>query len=315
MLTLTDAFDFLYFKTHYKFLHILRLNSFCRYALRKLANLILPIVYNLTKSNKKYRLELSSNNSKRIIISLTSYPVRISKVWLVIETLLRQSVKPDMIILWLSKQQFSSLEALPFNLLNQQKRGLKIILCEDDLKSHKKYYYTYLHYPNDTFITVDDDVFYNTKLVEQLIIFHKKYPNSIVCNYAVEVSYKNNEPEFYYMWKRVKSPVASLNIVPIGVGGVLYPPGSLHNKVLDVYAIKEYAFTTDDLWLNAMSRVMDKGIIYTGFQSLYLPILQTNNTHLHTTNNVCHMNDVSLRKIRCYCLETLGIDPYKYKNE
>ena len=40
---------------------------------------------------------------ENIIVSLTSYPKRIGTVWLTIETLLRQSVKPDEIILWLAQ--------------------------------------------------------------------------------------------------------------------------------------------------------------------------------------------------------------------
>ena len=66
------------------------------------------------------------NQAKRkenIIVSLTSYPKRIGTVWLTIETLLRQSVKPDEIILWLAQEQFKSIDVLPRELIELQKCG------------------------------------------------------------------------------------------------------------------------------------------------------------------------------------------------
>lgn len=74
-------------------------------------------------------------------MSLTSYPKRINVVWITIETLLQQTVKPDEVILWLADSQFKEIEELPEELKVLQKRGLIIRFC-DDLKSHKKYFYT-----------------------------------------------------------------------------------------------------------------------------------------------------------------------------
>lgn len=74
--------------------------------------------------NKGYRKEKN-------VVSLTSYPKRISTVWITIETLLWQSIKPDVIILWLADSQFDGVESLPRELLNLQKRGLSIRFCDD----------------------------------------------------------------------------------------------------------------------------------------------------------------------------------------
>mgnify|MGYP000808865909 FL=1 len=96
---------------------------------------------------------------QKIIVSLTSFPKRIDTLWITVETLLRQSMKPDEIILWLAEEQFNGIDSLPKALLEQQKRGLTIRFC-DDLRSHKKYYYTMQEYPRDIVILVDDDMFY-----------------------------------------------------------------------------------------------------------------------------------------------------------
>ena len=71
-----------------------------------------------------------------IIISLTSYGKRIYDVYLTIESLMRQTIKPNKIILWLAEDEFS-LDNIPQTLKNIQKRGLTIEFCED-IRSYKK---------------------------------------------------------------------------------------------------------------------------------------------------------------------------------
>ena len=124
-----------------KFLRAIKFYSFYRFFIRVSANLVLPLYFLLTRRNKKYVLKESIKKNGRYIVSFTSFPARINNVWLVVESILRQTQKPDMIILWLSKKQFSSLDVLPKSLLNLQKRGLTIKLKDEDFRSHKKYYY------------------------------------------------------------------------------------------------------------------------------------------------------------------------------
>ena len=99
------------------FLKKMRIYSVLRFCIRVLANITIPIYYVLTINNKKYSLLGGELKSGRIIVTLTSFPARVNRLWLVIESLLRQSHKPDMIILWLSKDQFSNLDLLPRSLL------------------------------------------------------------------------------------------------------------------------------------------------------------------------------------------------------
>ena len=109
-------------------------------------DLTLPTYFNLTE--KYYQNGLNKGaRSKRLIVSLTSIPSRIDDLWLVIETLFRQSYKPDEIILWLSKDQFE-FAVLPVKLLKQQRRGLQIKFVDGDLKSHKKYIYAIETFPS-----------------------------------------------------------------------------------------------------------------------------------------------------------------------
>ena len=99
-------------------------------------NLFIPKYYKKMQSKRGYK---ETKNKPRIIISLTSFPKRIDIVWITIESILRQSQKPDEIILWLAEEQFQGIDSLPKSLLELMERGLTIRFC-DDLRSHKKYY-------------------------------------------------------------------------------------------------------------------------------------------------------------------------------
>jgi len=289
----------------------LRFYSMLRFVVKLTANIILPIYFELLKGKQKFSLNTSDKTNDRIIVSITSFPARINKIWLVIETLLHQKQKPDKIILWLSVEQFSCLNKLPKRLLKLQERGLEIRICENNLRSHKKYYYAFKEFPNDYIITVDDDVFYSPNLLTNLLDAKNKYPNSICCNEASFVRISNGVIEPYCKWENVIGEYRSNHeIIPIGVGGVLYPPGSLYNDVLKFELFKEMCFSADDIWLNVMARLKGTEIVKTAYNSNYLPVMNANNQTLYSTNLYEGLNDIQLNKVREYYISNQGIDPY-----
>jgi hypothetical protein len=295
-----------------KLLTKIRYYSVLRFLIRIFANLILPIYFRITQSNKNYHLKTRTKSEGRIIVSLTSFPARISRIWLVIETLLRQTQKPDKIILWLSKEQFSSVKSIPKKLLKQTKRGLEIRWVDGDIRSHKKYYYAISEFPNNLIITVDDDVFYNSKILSNLIELSHIYPLAICCNHASHVKVKDGDISPYLNWETVignKKP--NYEIVPIGVGGILYPPNSLYKDVLNVDIFKKHCLLADDIWLNVMARLQGTEAAKTDYNSGYLPIININNSTLNSKNINEGLNDIQLKSIRNYYISTYGIDPYK----
>lgn len=190
---------------------------------------------------------------QKVIVSLTSYPKRIGTVWLTIETLLRQSVKPDMIILWLAKTQFENIDDLPEALLRQKERGLSIRFCED-LRSHKKYYYVMQEYPEDLIILADDDMFYPRDTIKKLLDMHKENPDDI-CIMTAQVI----EPSFEAdpsLWRnpKLKEKFTHSDRIQIFTGsGSLYPPHTLDKKVFDAKLIQKLCPYADDLWLTFMA--------------------------------------------------------------
>lgn len=219
----------------------------------KIINLILPIYYKLTIEN--YQLEETNYNKEKTIVSLTSFPARINHVWIAIETIFRQSIQPDEIILWLPIDKFNGKKSLPKNLLMQEKKGLTIKFREE-MRSHTKYYYAIKEYPDDLIITVDDDIFYPSNTLKNLIELHIKYNDCICCNrghlITFDSEYKISSYNDWIYNHDIKNEPSKL-IMPTGVGGVLYPPRSLDEEVFNKANIKKLCFYADDIWLKFMS--------------------------------------------------------------
>ena len=96
------------------------------------------------------------------VVSLTSFPPRIKHLWMVIDTLMRQTCRPAAINLVLCESEFPD-RKLPSKLQRYTACGLRIMWVEENLKPHKKYYYSFLEElagKKRCVITVDDDIFY-----------------------------------------------------------------------------------------------------------------------------------------------------------
>jgi len=230
-----------------------------------------------------------------LIVSITTFPKRIDKIWIVIESILRQTLPPKKVVLTLSKLQFSSKDDLPKQLLKLEEEGvLEIIWTEDDLRSHKKYYYVMKKYPNDIIVTADDDIIYERNMLKYLWNFHLKYPKSIIANNAC---FKTNG--IYKEWKNLnyKFYPPSYKVMPIGCGGVLYPPNSLMKDVFDKDIIKRCCPLADDIWLNAMSILNTTLVVKTDYPMHYISIMYKDNEDLYKLNVFENKNDEQIQSI------------------
>lgn len=266
---------------------------------KKKANIILFLYYSVTSKNNKSGINYSENRDKKVIVSLTTYPDRIDTLWLVIESLLRQTFKPDRIILWLAKEQFNGIESLPKRLLDLTKRGLTIRFC-DDLGPHKKYYYTLKEFSQDIIVTVDDDCFYPENMLEVLMNTHKKYPACICCNRGHLIK-RNDDGTVapFKQWVNYMGFTEPTHLMcQIGVSGVLYPPNSLSLEVFDEESIRNRCFFTDDLWLKVMAIRNNTRVVKTpDFNSEFIIIRNTQDKALFKINVGENRNDRELKAI------------------
>ncbi len=189
---------------------------------------------------------------KRIVVSLTSISTRLFDVATTIESMLCQTLRPDVIVLWLDQDTLTR-EEIPISLKKQEQHGLSIRFCED-IGPHTKLVPALREFPNDIIVTVDDDILYPDTFLERLYRAYLKEPTTIHCTRARQIHIPLKPPTLYSKhWPNLLEERTSLDVVPLGVGGVLYPPHSLASEVFDLDAQRRLCPRADDIWFKAMS--------------------------------------------------------------
>jgi hypothetical protein len=192
----------------------------------------------------------ASVSEEPIIVSFTSIQSRLPVVATTVRSLLRQSVQPEKIVLWLHTGLKGK---VPDSL--QKLVGVRFTIeYRDRDSSHCKLVHALTEYPQHFIVTCDDDLIYPEDWLARLISFHRKYPDSIVAHECRNIAYDSNQqPEPYLQWHRTASGDAQVNTMALGYGGVLYPPGSLHSDVTSESLYMKLTPKADDLWFKAMA--------------------------------------------------------------
>ncbi len=244
-----------------------------------------------------------------LTVSLTTIPYRIAQVHLTIESIFRQSIPADRVVLWLERDNFSE-QSLPAALRKQRRRGLEIRYCED-LRSYKKLIPSLLEYPNDVIVTCDDDVFYPRRWLERLYQSWQAHPQDICCHRAHVIKFQGSGALAPYRdWQYDIRDVGGSSdlLFPTGIGGVLYYPGCFGSdgEVLKSEQFRRLSPNADDVWFKAMalragtkSRLVrsavatDKGDVWENITT----IPQTQEVALYRTNYFKDQNDVQLKAV------------------
>ncbi|PWJ63066.1 hypothetical protein BGX12_11967 [Fibrobacter sp. UWR4] len=199
-----------------------------------------------------------------VYISLTTYPARLDAVYYTLCSILVQKRKCNKIILTLFKGDFPNGEQdLPKRILLLQKKGLELLWCEDNLKSHKKYFYAMQKYSNAIIITIDDDTIYPYSTVANLVNSHISHPHAIISLGVKQIEIENGLPTPFNEWcsnivgepfKIAKQAFNQkrMDFLAQGVAGVLYPPSILPKETFNEQAIKRLCIYADDFWLKCM---------------------------------------------------------------
>ena len=198
--------------------------------------------------------------SKQVVITLTSYPPRFLYLHLVLRSLLYQSVSVK-VILYI---QGDDLTCLPNKVLSLQASGLEI-RSAPVWRSFTKLVPALSEFPEKYIITADDDVIYAADFVETLLIGVLPDEDLIICTRAHRIfRHSSGEVAPYSTWPHdVQDNAArrpSVDLVATGVGGVLYPPGSLHPLALNMEVAMAICPRADDLWFYWMAR--KRGSLY-----------------------------------------------------
>ncbi|SDV48612.1 glycosyltransferase family A protein [Chitinasiproducens palmae] len=230
-------------------------------------------------------------SSQPLIISLTTYNRRLQRVHLAIESIFHQNYRNFEIELHLSDSDISSHDQLPRHLKRLEARGLRIFIHPENLRSYKKYYYTLSSHPEATLVTADDDIFYPRDWLRKLVETHKRHPDTVVCyrGHALGITIDGELAPYsldgHSTHETFQIPAWSL--MPTGVSGVLYPPGSLNRNIaLDAANFMRLAPTADDIWLKISSVAAGKKSVRVGKNNVHFTGIPNDDFEGLVTTNV-----------------------------
>ena len=237
-----------------------------------------------------------------IVVSLTSYGRRVGDciVYYTIVSLLRQKIQPSRIILWLAENEWSD-ENLPERLKKLRQKGVEIRYCED-IRSYKKLVPTIRLCPNANIMTVDDDMIYSSETISSVWEVHKQKPNEIICRNSSMPFFMNGVPQHYNDWKALVKDQEGTLIFPVGVGGTLYPAGSLHPDVTRSDIFMKLCPLADDIWFwfCGLRNGTNKRYLHVNKKDLTFDALYQyfhKGSALTHSNSVEHQNDKQFRNL------------------
>lgn len=182
-----------------------------------------------------------------LVVSLTSWPPRYPTLHRTLASLLRQSVQPDRLILWIGTG-----ETLPPQVTALVARGLEIRETRH-IGPHTKLLPALAAFPDAFIVIADDDLYYPPDWLETLVAADDPDAPVILCHRAHRPRLQGDGSVAPFReWNRdVQDEAArraSADLIPTGGAGTLYPPGCLHPDVLDAELCQLLCPTTDDFW-------------------------------------------------------------------
>lgn len=186
-----------------------------------------------------------------VIVSLTSIPSRLAIIHLTIRSLLAQSYPAEKIILWLNDSLRDQLPQSLYELVGEDFEIRYVNLtC-----SHRKLIHSLELYPEKIIVTCDDDLMYDPSWLQRLYQSHTAYPKDIIAHECRLIKFiQPGQPAAYSEWKtEARTDITEPWLMPIGYGGVLYPPHCLYADVQNRELFLRLTPKADDLWFKAMS--------------------------------------------------------------
>lgn len=264
----------------------------------------------LAISHSKNRPYSELYYDKELVCVATTIPSRINILHNSIESILRQTIRPHKIVIYLGKELFKGI-VLPNNLIKFQQYGVEFRYVED-IRVHTKYYYAFQEFNNSLVMTFDDDIIYRPNLIAELLKEHKKYPNSVICSRAHKFTWnKSHELLSYNSWEwESVSVVPTYQLVPTGVGGVLYTPCNFFDMLYEKKIFLEISTNNDDLWLKWVELYSKIPVVTLKRNVWYFITEDSQKEALNSSNVHKNQNDRYCSKL----MEYFGIGSYEIRN-
>lgn len=187
-----------------------------------------------------------------LVLSLTTFPERLSSAAITLKTLLRQTVRPRALVVVLSKVQF---DRVPEELKRFEHLGVRVIFDDGDIRSFKKLIPIREQFSGATIVTADDDVIYPSDWLARLVSAHQRGPNDVVGHRGTCIVGGKESLAPYVSWPQAGVSTPSARVFLTGMGGILYPADALPPEALDRSLAIRLCPTADDIWFKAMELI------------------------------------------------------------
>lgn len=250
-------------------------------------------------------------SDNKIVVSLTSYPDRFVRLHNCIKSLLGQTCRPDRLVLYLSEEECSNVP-IPAALQKLVPHGLEIRYTSGNFRSLNKFIHALSDFPDHVIVTCDDDKLYPPDWLMGLVDGHEAHPGKIICWRSRQISLTDDDQlKPYREWPLTSHNTPSSGILPLGVGGVLYPRDCFTREVRDISLFQALCPTADDLWLKAMAIRNNTPAVQVGPTAVVHPSIPFWNGNKLSVDNIWgQQNDASVQRL----MEHFGVTPFELAN-
>lgn len=304
MLQAIDFYCKLYEKLQHKTGEITIIMRPLRRFIRKLAT------WHISHNRNYFKININRTRSD-VIVSFTSFPARIDDVYLVVLSMLHQTILPKKIILWLSKEQFKEYD-IPQSLTSLVNDIFEIRMVDGDIRSYKKSYYVLKQFPNDNIFLIDDDLFYPTNTIETVLNAADEHQGYVICRFGSIMKYANGKPRPYNSWwDEMVESTENQNLFLGTGGGTLLRREYLFDEIDNIDLALSLCPIADDVWMNAMIN-LKKTPKYKINYGLILPVSRKRTKTLTSLNVEENLNDKQINNVMEFFIKHYNLNPFEF---
>lgn len=223
-----------------------------------------------------------------VVVSLTTHGERVNMAHLAVESILRGTVTPERVILWVDEPKVA--ERPPLRLQRLVESGQLEIRLSGNYGPHTKYYPTVQHLGRESsfsMVTADDDIVYPAYWLRRLTAASRRQPGAIYAYRCHKIRFDSSSRfAAYSRWAPAFARRSPGRLFFTGVSGVLYPSTMIAalNDGADEFASR--APRADDVWLNFVALREGVPIRQIGIIPRHFPIVPGTQLHTLVSSNV-----------------------------
>ena len=193
----------------------------------------------------------TAKNKAEVVVSLTSYGKRVlDALPYALYSMLVQEQLPSRIIVYLDKKTCVEDKLLKEIAL----KGVEFRFCKD-VRSFTKLVPALLDFPDTPIITIDDDIYYDNRLVADLYAAYQKSDKHTVIGVSGLIAQKRNGNYLpYSQWQNSVWGNEYSDYSLYGVSGIIYPPHIFDDEITKSDIFLSLCPTADDIWFWAMEK-------------------------------------------------------------